>query len=408
MPHRYAVSSVHKQDGKPNWFCAFYDPEGFRRFRSTGTDNVRVAKTVCGVLERAAMLASKGKLSNEKALKLIRETRAAVEETHGKIVADAAARTVTGSVQEFIAIAGGEMTAYSIKGWFNAWLAGRTDASRATLIEYRRIVDLFTKFLGARAGRPLTTLETVEIEKFKARLMDRVAPSTVNKAVKVLKAALSAAVAKRQLEFSPAEHIEAVTTEESNRRPFTPAEIKSLLAKAQGDWRTMVLLGFYTGLRLRDCANLTWDKIGLLEGTINLKTEKTGRNQDLPIAEPLLKHLGELAGDKPNAPLCPALHGKKAAWLSAKFHSVMVEAGLVEKRGHASTGKGRDARREGSGISFHSLRHNTTSALKSSGASNAVAMDIVGHESEAVSRNYTKIELEAKRAAINKLPDITQ
>ena len=34
--------------------------------------------------------------------------------------------------------------------------------------------------------------------------------------------------------------------------------------------------------------------------------------------------------------------------------------------------------------------------------------DIIGHESEAVSRNYTHVDAETKRAAIEKLPDITK
>jgi hypothetical protein len=40
--------------------------------------------------------------------------------------------------------------------------------------------------------------------------------------------------------------------------------------------------------------------------------------------------------------------------------------------------------------------------------SDAVAMDIVGHETEAVSRNYTKISETAKREAMSKLPDWTK
>jgi integrase len=79
-----------------------------------------------------------------------------------------------------------------------------------------------------------------------------------------------------------------------------------------------------------------------------------------------------------------------------------------EWRGHQSTGKGRDGRREASRVSFHSLRYNTTSALKSSGVSDSVAMDIVGHETASVSHNYTKIDDTAKRDAINRLPDITK
>ena len=407
--YRYPVmASIHKSENKPNWFCHYYDPEGYRRKRSTGTDNAKVARTICVNIERAAILTRQGKFSNEKGLKLIRETCAAIGETHGKLAADRAETVLKSAVEEFVKIAGGELTTYTVRSWLDSWLAGRTDASKATIVEYRRIIDLFHKFLGVRADKPLTTLQTKQIEDFKLHLGERVAPSTVNKSIKVLKASFNNAVAKRQLEFSPAEHVASIEVEDCNRRPFTGKELKALLQVADVEWQTMILTAFYTGLRLRDCANLTWQNIELHTGTINVLTEKTKRRQVLPIAEPLNRQLQKLAGDNPNAPLCANLHGKNASWLSSQFYAVMVKAGLVEERGHQSTGKGRDGRRDTSRVSFHSLRYNTTSALKSSGVSDSVAMDIVGHETASVSRNYTVIDDNAKRAAINKLPDITQ
>ncbi len=402
------MSSIHRQTGKPNWFCAFYDPEGFRRFRSTGTENQRIARTICVNIERGAILARQGKLSNEKALKLIRETCSAIEETHGKLASNRAHDVLTASMEEFVKAAGGELTTYSIRSWLDAWLAGRTNASKATVIEYRRVIGLFHAYLGARADRPITTLQHKQVEDFKKHLASRVSPSTVNKAVKVLKASFNNAVAKRQLEFNPAEHVESMDVETTGRRPFTDAEIKSLLVVADEQWRTMILLAFYTGMRLRDCANLTWRNVQLHTGTINVVTEKTNRQQDLPIAEPLARQLQKLAGDNPDAALCPNLAGKNASWLSAQFYIVMVNAGIAKGRNHQSAGRGRDARRDSSPVSFHSLRYNTTSALKSAGVNDSVTMDIVGHETAAVSRNYTKIDDAAKRAAISKLPDITQ
>jgi hypothetical protein len=162
------MASIHKQAGRPNWFCAFYDPEGFRRFRSTGTENAKIARTICVNIERAAALTRQGKLSNEKALKLVRETCAAIAETHGKLAADRAEAVMKPAVEEFIRIAGGEFTSYTVRGWLEAWIAGRTDASKATVIEYRRIIEMFLKFLGARADRALTTLQPRQVEDFKA------------------------------------------------------------------------------------------------------------------------------------------------------------------------------------------------------------------------------------------------
>jgi hypothetical protein len=46
--------------------------------------------------------------------------------------------------------------------------------------------------------------------------------------------------------------------------------------------------------------------------------------------------------------------------------------------------------------------------LKNAGVSEAVAMDIIGHDSKLVSQNYTHIEESTKRKALSKLPDITE
>jgi integrase len=403
------MSSVHQSDGKPNWFCHFYDPEGFRRKRSTGTNQRRIAGTICIAIERAARLAGEGKLSNEKALKLLRETCTAIEEAHGKMPAQRAHDVLKAAIEEFVKIGGGELTSYTIASWLNGWITGRTDASKATLVAYQHVIDLFLRDQGQRATRPLTALQPKEIEDFKAKLSKRVSPSTVNRAIKVLKAAFNNAVARRQLEFNPAEHVQPIEAESAGRRPFTAKEMAEILKAAGAEWRTMVLLAYYTGLRLGDCANLTWANVDLVGATITVKTQKTGRVQILPIADPLARHLHTLAGDKPDAPLCPNLCGKPSSWLSGQFYEVMSAAGIVAPRADKQgTGKGRDAKRNTSRISFHSLRYNTTSALKSAGVSDSVAMDLVGHETASVSRNYTKIADEAKRAAINKLPDITK
>lgn len=418
MPYRYAMSSVHKQGKKPNWFCAYYDPEGFRKFKSTGTENIRIAKTVCLTFERASDLARKGRLSSDKALKLVRDAGAAIEETHGKIQADKARAVMQTILQGLVAQAGGELKNYTVRVWLDEWLKGRTDASKATRAEYRSIVDRFLKFIGARANSPLATIETAQVKVFRDKLESRVAPSTVNKALKCLSAAFGAAVKQRQLEFNPAQHVSHVELESAARRGFTLEELNKLLNAASEDWHTMILVGYYTGLRLADCAGLTWEHVDILKASISVVPKKTSRNKTngrspelkIPIAAPLAKHLATIAGDNPHAPLCPNLHGRASSWLSGRFYEVMAKAGLVKERDEKKKGKGkgRDAKRALNEISFHSLRHNLVSALKSSGASNAIAMDIAGHATEAISREYTEIEFGAKQAAVEKLPDITK
>lgn len=47
------------------------------------------------------------------------------------------------------------------------------------------------------------------------------------------------------------------------------------------------------------------------------------------------------------------------------------------------------------------------SILKATGASQAVAMALAGHETEAISQHYTTLDDATLRAAVNKLPDVT-
>src|SRR6185295_5223992 len=54
-PCRYPMASVHLSDAKPNWFCHFYDLEGFRRKRSTGTTTKRIASAIWRILGKPSV-----------------------------------------------------------------------------------------------------------------------------------------------------------------------------------------------------------------------------------------------------------------------------------------------------------------------------------------------------------------
>jgi integrase len=101
----------------------------------------------------------------------------------------------------------------------------------------------------------------------------------------------------------------------------------------------------------------------------------------------------------------PARRAATAVYRSS-FYGVLVAAGMAKERTKEETGKGHSQRRTVSEISFHSLSHTATSLLKNAGVPTAVAMDIIGHESEAINRHYTHIEAAAKRSALRKLPKV--
>jgi hypothetical protein len=76
------MASLHKQSGKPHWFCAFTTPDGKRRFKSTGTDNKSHARKISAGWAKAAELANQKDLTPDRARKLIDSTVSDVLESH--------------------------------------------------------------------------------------------------------------------------------------------------------------------------------------------------------------------------------------------------------------------------------------------------------------------------------------
>jgi integrase len=201
------------------------------------------------------------------------------------------------------------------------------------------------------------------------------------------------------------------TRDKSARRAFTLSEIKRILKVCGEDaeWRGLVLFGLYLGQRLGDLARLTWRAINFDQGEIAFTAKKTGRRIVLPLVQPLTDYLASLpASDNPNAFIFPiAASAKRTGALSNQFREILSDAGLVEPRGHEAKKKGRSQARETSEISFHSLRHSAVTMLKAAGVSDFIAREIVGHESAAVSRQYTHLTTDDKRAAMQRLPDVS-
>jgi integrase len=331
----------------------------------------------------------------------------------GNITQEKARRVIEKVVDEIMAECGAPIERKTVREHFTSWLkAFESEQSEGTFTRYQGVVRDFLTFLDGKASRNLSALTADDVERYRDHLQSRVAPATVNTALKVLRVALERAVKQRVFETNPARLVDNLSTEgRHKRRAFTLPELQKLLTVCKPDWETAVICGIYTGLRLGDIQSLTWANIDLQQQELTIRTQKTGRVQILPLAKPLLRHIETLAaGDDPQAPLCPSFQGKTVSWLSNQFYGVMAFAGLVQSRGdhQKKEGKaGRRARRQLSPISFHSLRHTATSLLKNAGVSDVVARDIIGHESEAVSRNYTHIESATKRAALDKLPDVT-
>ena len=384
------MASLRKHPRSPFLFACFTLPDGRRTQRSTGTSDKRQAQRIANEYEDAARDAAQGRFIESRARKTIADIYALGNQE--------------------------KLPSSTIKTYCDSWLKRKElEANERTHERYATAINHFLDYIGSHATRDIAHLTVKEITNFRDHLAKNLSANSANYSVKVLRAMLNQARRDGFVETNEASRVTLIQRlRKFERRAFTLPELKRILNLATDEWRGMILFGIYTGLRLGDIALLTWANVDLVQRELIVTTQKTGRRQILPLAKPLLRCVQEIpAGDNPHAPLFPKAHELKnrnphGGPLSNQFYEILVTAGMMPKRSHKSQSKGRDSKRQLNEISFHSLRHTATSLLKNAGVSDVIARDIIGHDSAAVSQNYTHIEMGAKRAALAKLPDITK
>jgi integrase len=229
--------------------------------------------------------------------------------------------------------------------------------------------------------------------------------------VKVLRMVFRDARDRALLVDDPTEFVKTVKSKKVlERRPFTMDEIRKVLPHCDDEWRSMVLFGYCTGQRLGDIARFQWKNVDLRKQSVSLVTSKTDKPLTIPLPPDLLNHLTALPtpidDDQPIHPRAFAIVKEqgKTGHLSNHFGAILAKAGLRKITTHKTTGKGRSAKRETNGLSFHSLRRSTATYLHEAGVPQSVAMALIGHDSEDIHSIYVNVGEEAMRSAAKKLP----
>jgi integrase len=384
------MASLRRKDGSKYWYACVTLPNGRQTQRSTKQTDRKAAQKVADTFERI----TKQKMSEGQVRRVVADL---FEQVSGQRLHSS---TVSEYIEQFLKVKAAE-------------------GSTATVVRYRQVLGKFRAQLGDRANLDLNFVTVSDVTRFRDSFGSP-RPATANGALKLTRAFLQSAWKAGLISENVATKVEVVkaSPDAVKRRALTIPELQRILeAAGNSEWRGLILFGVYIGARLGDIALLTWQNVHGLEGEypeVRYRSRKTGRQQIVPLAPPLVRYLLEIpSNDNPRTPIFPRSYlvvsgQERAGTLSNGFRAILETAGLAAPTTHRSTGKGRSSRRTVNEMTFHSLRHTATSLLKAAGVSASVAMDIVGHESTAVSAHYTHTAEDVKRAALAKLPDLTK
>lgn len=381
----------------PFWICCYTSATGRRLKKSTKirikpvkgerrrdgspktvADKKREAWEVCLGIERSESYAKNGTLTEQQAKKIIGEI---LERTTGE-----------------------QLHNYKVSDWLTHWLDMKEQVrSGKTMDRYRQVIRDFMASLGNRANLALAHITPKDVLMYRNSILAaKKTPRTANLSVKVVSAALNAALRQGFISSNPATAVESLPVKAEERATFTPAQISKLVRAAYGDWRGAILLGYYTGARLSDVASMRWEALEWRNKVIRFTPRKTKR----PVAIPLHRDLERELLKRPGigkAAMFAALAGKGTGGrhgLSGRFAAIMARAGIEVKRTQASGG------RTLSNLSFHSLRHSFNSAMANAGIAQEIRQKLTGHTSAETNKIYTHHELEPLRAAVVAIPSL--
>jgi integrase len=303
----------------------------------------------------------------------------------------------------------------TLRAFVSEWLEQKKpETAPATLTFYTNSARKFISFLAQKADAPLGAIIKRDLIAYRNTLAQGLAPKTVNHHLTLVRMLFKAARREEFIAEDPSEFVDTVRrVPVQSRRTFTLDEITSVLSVSDPEWRSMILFGLYTGQRLGDIASLCWANLDLTVSQVHFVVGKTGQQMVLPLAPALSRHLLSLPAQSASldTPLHPRAYGiikaqGRCGTLSNQFSDLLCLAGLRQKKSHQAALNGRSARRQNGELSFHCLRHSTTSLLHAAGIPAAVTQAYVGHASEAVHALYTHVGAENLKAAANALPEL--
>lgn len=220
----------------------------------------------------------------------------------------------------------------------------------------------------------------------------KLSPKTVNNCLVVLRRMLVVARKRGLIEYVP--DVEWLKSPQPEFDFLDFAEADRLVAAAEGQLKTILLVALKTGMRQGELLALRWQDVDLVAGRLTVKqnvvrgkigTPKSGKPREIPLSDDVRAAL--------------------KAHLHLRGPLVFCDmAGKMLSDSHDSKGLSHACKKAGlRPVGWHVLRHTFASHLAMQGASMKVIQDLLGHASIVMTMRYAHLAPEVARDAVRLL-----
>ena len=159
----------------------------------------------------------------------------------------------------------------TLESWMNTWIYKQSHLKQSTFNEYKKFIN---GQLGCIADLRIEDLQWKHIKEW--ILAKDISSKTRTNYLSILRASLHDAVEDEQISSNPmlGRRLKQQTVEVSKRSdeidPFSWEERESIKNAADGQFKLMIVFGFWTGLRISELIALDWKKVNWERKTIKI------------------------------------------------------------------------------------------------------------------------------------------
>ena len=245
------------------------------------------------------------------------------------------------------------------------------------------------RFAQKVGDKPLRSITTLDVEKFKNTRAKDVSRVRVNIEFRTLKAAFNHAIRWGMVDRNVFASCKPLRVPAKDPVYLTKEEFVRLITEIDDrDFKFLLMFAALTGMRRGEIINLTWNDINFLTRMIRIRntdsfTVKTTKPRNVPIPMLLVSELERMA--RPTGYVFPEEGGARLVGgsVSRKFKGYAQRTGLSPE------------------VHFHSLRHSAASWLVQQSVPLYAVQKLLGHSSPAVTQIYAHMADENLRTAID-------
>lgn len=216
------------------------------------------------------------------------------------------------------------------------------------------VYKIFLAFMGD--DKPIRNIDVKRIEEYKAWLSEKYTPAGININLRCLSSAFSLAVKYKYITENPFKQVKKIPVAKKQPIFLTKEQAADLLAFTQDKHiHQYIMIALYTGCRISEICNLTWQNVDLEHGHIRV-TGKGNKERTIPIPNRLINYLK----GKPKKGKYVILGARERTDASGQFRKY---ARLKDLQG----------------FTFHNLRDTYASWLAQAGESIQVIKELLGH-----------------------------